>query len=319
MCSSTKFTTNLFILFLFHCLPAGSYSATFTIVNRCSLTVFPGIFHGFGTSLPSTTGFSLHPGESNVHTMPRSWSGRVWGRTHCSHDSGGKFSCLTGDCVSSTMECNRGNTSSPATFAEFKLNAKSSGFDLFRISLVNGYNLPMMIEPQVGNESGNCMTTGCMVHLGTVCPSELKVMSGGDCIGCRSACKPFSKYCYSEFFTKACPHANVDATKTFQSVCASTDYFITFCPTSTSRIMPRKGKNPTTVDNSKGQKRKGSTSNNNVNFFVKNEKLLGIVGGVGILVVIVITISCACGCTKDGCNCNFGLSGGIRSKLPLYS
>ncbi|XP_045814061.1 pathogenesis-related thaumatin-like protein 3.5 isoform X2 [Trifolium pratense] len=319
MSSSAKFTTNLFIMFLFHSLATGSYSATFTIVNKCSLTVFPAIFHGFGTSLPSTTGFSLDPGESNVLAMPRSWSGRLWGRTHCSHHSNGNFSCLTGggDCASSTMECNGGNASSPATFAEFNLNAKSSGFDFFRISLVNGYNLPMVVEPQVGNGSGNCTSTGCMVPLGTVCPSQLKVMSGGDCIGCRSACKPFSKHCSSKFFAKACPHAKVDATKTFQSVCATTDYFITFCPTST-RMEPSKEKNPTTVDNSGGQK-KGSTKDKIVNFFLKNKKLLSIVGaGVGIVVVIVITISCACACTKHGCNCIFGLSAGIKSKLPHH-
>ncbi|CAJ2646585.1 unnamed protein product [Trifolium pratense] len=233
MSSSTKFSM-INILFLFHVVAAGYHSTTFTIVNSCNLTVFPGIFHGGSSSLPSTAGFSLHPGESNVLTMPHSWSGRLWGRTHCSHYSNGNFSCLTGgggDCASSTMEC---NSSSPVTLAEFNLNAKSSGFDFFRISLVNGYNLPMMVEPQVGNGSGNCTTTGCMVPLGTVCPSQLKVMSGGDCIGCRSACKPFSKHCSSEFFAKACPHAKVDATtKTFQSVCATTDYFITFCPTST--------------------------------------------------------------------------------------
>ncbi|CAJ2646426.1 unnamed protein product [Trifolium pratense] len=316
MSSSTKFTTNLFIMFLFHSLATGSYSATFTIVNKCSLSVFPAIFHGFRTSLPSTTGFSLHPGESNVLTMPRSWSGRLWGRTHCSHHSNGNFSCLTGNCVSSTMECNGGKSSSPATLAEFNLNAKSSGFDFFRISLVNGYNLPMMVEPQVGNGSGNCTTTGCMVPLGTVCPSQLKVMSGGDCIGCRSACNPFSKHCSSEFFAKACPHAKVDATKTFQSVCATTDYFITFCPTST-RIKPSKEKNPTMVDNSEDQK-KGSTIDKIVNFCKQNIKLLGIVGGSVGVVAIVITITISCACTKHGCNCIFGLSAEIKSKFPSH-
>ncbi|MCI21686.1 thaumatin-like protein 1b, partial [Trifolium medium] len=164
--------------------------------------------------------------------MPYSWSGHLWGRTHCSNDSNGRFSCLTGDCASSTMECDSGNASPPATLAEFNLNDRSSGLDFFGVSVVNGYNLPMMVAPLVGNDVGDCMTTSCMVHLNKMCPSELKVMSGGDCIGCRSAFQPFSKY--SESFKKACPHANVDATKTFQGVCSSTDYLITFCPSSTS-------------------------------------------------------------------------------------
>jgi hypothetical protein len=183
--------------------------------------------------LPSTTNLALKPGESNVLIVPRSWSGRLWGRTYCSHDSNGKFSCLTGD-LTSSMECNGGNTSPLATLAEFNLSAKSSGYDFFRVSIMNGYNLPMIVEPQVGNGVGDCMTTGCMVHLNKMCPSELKVMSGGNCIGCRSSCQPFSKY--SEFFMKACPHAKVNDTKTFQSVCASTDYLVTFCPTSTRYV-----------------------------------------------------------------------------------
>jgi hypothetical protein len=205
-------------------LIADSNSTTFTIVNNCSLTVFPGIFHEDGAvaSLPSTTGFSLHPGKSTVLTMPRSWSGSLWGRTHCSH-SNGKFSCLTGDCASSIIECNGTKASPPATLAEFNLNATSSGYDFFDVSVVNGYNLAMMVEAQVGNGFVDCMTRGCRLDLNKTCPSELKVMSGGDCIGCK----------YSEFFTKACPRAKVDAS-TFQiSVCASTDYLITFCPTPT--------------------------------------------------------------------------------------
>ncbi|KAK2373104.1 pathogenesis-related thaumatin protein 3.5 [Trifolium repens] len=278
----TKFSTNWFILFLFHSLTPGSHSTTLSIISRCSLTVFLGIFHGTGTSLPSTTGFVLPPGKSNVLNVTLSWSGRLWGRTHCSHDSNGKFSCLTGDCASSTMECDGGNASPPATLAEFNLNTRSNGFDFFSVSVVNGYNLPMMVEPQVENGVGDCMTTGCMVHLNKVCPSELKVMSEGDCIGCRNACQPFSKYCYSEFFTKVCPHANADATKTFQSVCASTDYRIIFCPTSTSSDQPRKKKNPTKVDNSRGQKKRGSTSNKIQAWFKKHPVAAAIVATFGI-------------------------------------
>jgi hypothetical protein len=138
------------------------------------------------------------------------------------------FSCLTGDCASSTMECDGRDSFSPATIAVFNLNAKSNRVDYFGVSVVNGYNLPMMVEPQVGSGSGDCLMTGCMVHLNKICPLELKMMRGRDCIACKSTGQPLSKY--SESFKKACPHANVDATETFQGVCASTDYLITFCP-----------------------------------------------------------------------------------------
>jgi len=164
--------------------------------------------------------------------MPSSWSVRVWGRTLCSHDSNGKFSCLTGNCAS-TVECDGGKAAPPATLAKLNLNG-SSGVDLFRVSLVEGYNLPMMVEPQVGNGAGECRTVGCVVDLNEVCPTKLKVMNGRDCIACRSLCRPFgdSKHCYPKFFTNLCPQASVDATKTFQGICSSssTNYLISFCP-----------------------------------------------------------------------------------------
>ncbi|GAU50509.1 hypothetical protein TSUD_234290 [Trifolium subterraneum] len=226
--SSTKFSTILlFILlltFLFHTLATGSSSTTFTIVNSCNITVYPGIFYAAGTS-STTTGFSLHSGKSKVLTMPHSCSGNLWGRTNCFNNSKGMFHCRTGDCASSTMECNGRDASQPATLAKFNLNVKSNRVDYFSVTVEKGYNLPMKVQPRVGKDIGDCMTTSCMVHLNKTCPLELKVMSERQCIGCKSPCQPLSKNCYSEL-TKACPQ---NAT----SVCASTDYLIEFCPTST--------------------------------------------------------------------------------------
>jgi hypothetical protein len=64
------------------------------------LTVWPGILSNAGVPAMSTTGFALQKGESKTITAPASWGGRFWGRTHCSQDSTGKFSCVTGDCGS---------------------------------------------------------------------------------------------------------------------------------------------------------------------------------------------------------------------------
>ncbi|TKY73433.1 Thaumatin protein 1 [Spatholobus suberectus] len=91
----------------------GSYAATFTIINNCSFTVWPAIFSYAGTQLLPTTGFTLPPGDSNTVPMPDAWSGRLWGRTLCSHNITGKFSCVTGDCGSSTVECGGGNKKCP--------------------------------------------------------------------------------------------------------------------------------------------------------------------------------------------------------------
>jgi hypothetical protein len=158
-----------------HCILriyAGLNSATFTIVNKCSYPVWPGILSGAGTAQLATTGFALQQGESNVVTMPTSWSSRIWGRTLCSTDPSGKFSCITGDCGSSNVECTGSSAIPPATLAEFTLNG-ANGLDFYDVSLVDGYNLPITVEPSGGG--GNCTTTGCLVDLNGACPSELKV------------------------------------------------------------------------------------------------------------------------------------------------
>ncbi|KAI3948946.1 hypothetical protein MKW98_021552 [Papaver atlanticum] len=225
-------------------------SATFTMTNKCNLTVWPAIISSSATSTGisplNTTGFPLPKDESRILTVPSSWTGRLWGRTHCSSDSTGNFSCISGDCGSGKVECSGGGATPPlATLAEFSLNALS-GLDFYDVSFVNGFNLPMLVVPK-GGKSGNCSTTGCVVNLTEVCPNDLKVTSqDGSKVACKSACQAFGdpQYCcpgnrnsckpsiYSEFFKKSCPRAHSyaldDATSTFSS--ASANYVITFCP-----------------------------------------------------------------------------------------
>ncbi|KAG6773845.1 hypothetical protein POTOM_021183 [Populus tomentosa] len=234
---------------------SGGYSSTFTIINKCNYQVWPGILSNAGTPQLPTTGFVLQPGESNSISFPESWSGRLWGRTLCTQDSTtGKFSCLTGDCGSSALECSGGGAAPPATLAEFTLNG-ADGLDFYDVSLVDGYNLPMLITPQSGT-GGNCTATGCVVDLNIACPNELKVIESGngENLACRSACDAFGdpEYCcsgayatpdtckpssYSQFFKNACPraysYAYDDGTSTF--TCAGADYVITFCPAPATR------------------------------------------------------------------------------------
>lgn len=225
----------------------GVYSTTFTIINKCSYTVWPGILSGAGTAQLSTTGFVLQPGQSNTMDLPTGWSGRLWGRTLCSQDPAGKFTCVTGDCGSSTLECAGAGGIPPATLAEFTLNG-AGGLDFYDVSLVDGYNLPMTVVPQGGTGAGNCNATGCIADLNPSCPSELKVTQSEEDVACRSACEVFRdpQYCcsgayatpdtckpsaYSQFFKNACPraysYAYDDGTSTF--TCASANYDITFC------------------------------------------------------------------------------------------
>ncbi|KAF2319899.1 hypothetical protein GH714_020265 [Hevea brasiliensis] len=144
----------------------------------------------------STTDFALQKGETKTITAPTSWGGRRWRRTFCSEDSTGKFSRLTGDCGSSKLECSGSGAAPPATLAEFKLDGYS-GMDCFDVSLVDGYNLPMLVVPQRGSGQ-NCSSTGCVVDLNGSCPSELKVTSSaGDSVACKSASEAFGQpqYC----------------------------------------------------------------------------------------------------------------------------
>uniref|UniRef100_A0A2N9FQU3 Thaumatin-like protein n=1 Tax=Fagus sylvatica TaxID=28930 RepID=A0A2N9FQU3_FAGSY len=245
----------LSLLTLLLSTPPGVISTTFTIVNKCDYTVWPGILSSAGVAALSTTGFALQKDESKTITAPTSWGGRFWGRTLCSQDStGSNFSCVTGDCGTGKMECSGRTAMPPATLAEFTLDGYG-GMDFFDVSLVDGYNIPMLVVPQ-GGTGQNCTSIGCVSDLNESCPSELKVMStdGGDSVACKSACEAFNQpqYCcsgaygtpdtckpstYSQVFKTACPHAYSyaydDKTSTF--TCASADYTITFCPTPSTR------------------------------------------------------------------------------------
>ncbi|KAI7746284.1 hypothetical protein M8C21_017608, partial [Ambrosia artemisiifolia] len=224
------------------------HSSTFTLTNQCDYPVWTGLLSGAGTPPLPTTGFPLQPSQSNSISVPSGWSGRIWGRTLCSTDSTGRFVCVTGDCGSGTVECNGGGATPPATLAEFTLNG-ASGLDFYDVSLVDGYNLPMMILPQGGDK---CNVTGCFVDLNKNCPSELRLTGSGndESVACRSACEAFGDpmYCcsgayatpqtcnptsYSEYFKTACPtaysYAYDDGTSTF--TCSSVNYVIAFCPT----------------------------------------------------------------------------------------
>ncbi|KAL3621367.1 hypothetical protein CASFOL_036279 [Castilleja foliolosa] len=201
-------------------------STTFKIVNKCRRTIWPGILTGANRPQLNPTGFILRSGKSRTLRVPQSWSGRLWARTHCSTDSSGRFTCATADCGSGRIECAGAGAIPPASLAEFTLNG-DQGLDFYDVSLVDGYNLPMLIVAR-GGTRGGCSSTGCLVDLNGACPRELSVVARGngsrEGVACRSACEAFGDpvYCcsegyntpdtchpsvYSLFFKSACPRS----------------------------------------------------------------------------------------------------------------
>lgn len=250
----TAFIFSLLAIALQHHLFLGE-ARTFTITNNCGDTVWPGILSNAGVAPLSTTGFALQKGESKPLDVPANWGGRLWGRTLCSTDSTGKFTCKTGDCGSGKVECSGAGAKPPASLAEFTLDGADQK-DFYDVSLVDGYNVQMLVAPK-GGKGDNCTSTGCETDLNGACPSELRVAGegdGGNALACRSACEAFNKpeYCcngafstpdtckptnYSEIFKKACPraysYAYDDKSSTFTCL-EKPDYTITFCPYSTT-------------------------------------------------------------------------------------
>ncbi|THU54896.1 hypothetical protein C4D60_Mb11t00880 [Musa balbisiana] len=306
------FMASLSATLLVFFLVQGWSAAEFTLTNNCDYTVWPGVLSNAGDAALSTTGFALETGQSKTLDAPAGWSGRLWARTLCATDSSGRFSCGTGDCGSGKVECSGGGATLLVTLAEFTLGGGGGGggMDYYDVSLVDGYNLPMLVVAQ-GGSGGGCGSTGCVADLNRVCPSDLKVVTtqsssrGSEVVACMSACEAFGspQYCcsgaygnpnsckpssYSQFFKNACPkaysYAFDDATSTF--TCASADYLITFCPSTDSQ--KSSGQNP---ESSAGAGLPSSDGNAGAMEFVGGNEFSGASPTVAIRVSLAILVT----------------------------
>lgn len=210
---------------------------TFTVVNDCKETVWPGITNA--TTFPS--GFTLNTGQASIFAVPSGWSGRIWGRTGCNFNNNGNGTCKTGSCDNS-LNCT-GPGRPPTSIAEFTLGEP----DFYDVSLVSGFNLPLVVVPI--NGKGNCKVAGCDKDLRSNCSSELALKDEKENIyACQSACDVFNtdEYCcrgiyqnpticlpsnYSRSFKEACPAAYSYAYDDPSSIrtCTAMDYVVTFC------------------------------------------------------------------------------------------
>ncbi|KAG5533960.1 hypothetical protein RHGRI_027973 [Rhododendron griersonianum] len=260
-----------------------SFACTFTVTNNCPYTIWPGTLAGAGTPQLPTTGFRLDSGQSVSIPTTVGWSGRIWARTGCQFDRFGMGKCQTGDCAG-RLECDGMGATPPASLFEITLGV-GDGKDFYDVSLVDGYNIPLVASPR--GVSGECNATGCVSDINMGCPKELQVVDNGDLgsleetsggggevgggvVACKSACGAFglAEYCcsgefanpttcrpsfYSTIFKRACPtaysYAFDDGTSTF--TCKAFDYTIIFCPsfTGTGRSNGSTPAPPTLIQN----------------------------------------------------------------------
>jgi len=189
-------------------------------VNNTNQTIWVGTD---GTTMANHGSWDgqLAPGSSTAVTVSTpgasQWSGRFWGRTGCTNSK-----CDTGDCGIVVL-CGTGGVP-PATLAEFTLNG-AQGLDYYDVSLVDGFNLPMLITSSDGEPSpDNCGNQAC-IDLNTVCPSALQeVNASGKVVACKSACEALGtdQYCcLGRYVSGVCNPdtwpSNVNSAKLFKS------------------------------------------------------------------------------------------------------
>ncbi|CDH59119.1 thaumatin-like protein 1-like [Lichtheimia corymbifera JMRC:FSU:9682] len=179
---------------------------------------------------------SVAQGDSTDIPLEDDWAGRVWARKSCEvHD------------------CTLAGAENPASLAEFKMN-DADDIDYYDVSFVDGYNLPMRIEPDEmpndqPSDERHCQPTFC--NQIPPCPNDLAFYHAetNDLAGCQSACSRYKEdaYCctgehnepdkctsnsFARVVKQACPDVYTYPFDDKISVfgCQAESYKVTFCP-----------------------------------------------------------------------------------------
>lgn len=212
--------TLFLITFLFF---ISANAAQFTVTNNCSYTVW-------AAAIPAAGGKELLPATS--WTITATTTTRIWARTGCNSTGPNGLNCTTGDC-NGVLQCTS-DGSPPRTLAEY---AVLDTRELYDISLVDGFNVPMSLSPM----SARCRGVTCRGDIVDQCPGPLRATGG-----CNSPCNVFktNQYCcnsgvcqptdYSRYFKALCPDAfslpSYDQSASTLNCPSGTNYKLVFCP-----------------------------------------------------------------------------------------
>ncbi|CAI2351910.1 unnamed protein product [Caenorhabditis sp. 36 PRJEB53466] len=187
------------------------------IYNRCPFTVWPAIL---GPGDPQGGGFRLEHEQSRKISVQSDWQGVIWARTLCD----GRMNCATGSC-GNREQCNGSVGQFPFTAAEFSLD-EANDEDVYAVSLINGYNVPVLIEPFGGERCRRA--GGCIADINELCPERLRVVRAGHTIACRSACDALrtDRECCRGSFAAPDKCFRSDVAQTFKDACPTAYSFL---------------------------------------------------------------------------------------------
>eukprot|EP01083_Nonionella_stella_P104057 297821_1 len=151
----------------------------FRIENQCKFPIWVGfnakswITNEFdGNQIPNDGGWYMHANQQKTVTIPNLQSGAIWARTNCGNDTEYNdqftpFTCDTGQCWTPFNEYGANGKccgldkqtgkymcagpGSPTSLAEFSLSNDSNQNDFYDVSLVDGYNIPLLFKPIPGS------------------------------------------------------------------------------------------------------------------------------------------------------------------------
>ncbi|KAM3292907.1 hypothetical protein ACQJBY_036501 [Aegilops geniculata] len=200
-----------------------------TLHNLCAYPVWPLITPNIGLpAIPDLDDAAsrLDGGGEGLVTLAfpsGAWSGRVVARTGCSSSDDYDSSSPSPSSPAAATRCDTGMPPAPVTVAQVSVHG-SGGLAEYSVSLVDGFNLPVIVTPHGFEQGRQCPSLGCAVDLDVDCPRDARAPAGG----CRAQGQ-------GHFFKERCPDTRTtptDVEATPQRCIQPRELKIVFCPDS---------------------------------------------------------------------------------------